>query len=108
MLALTRPSTTSVTSLGYTNKYNKIKSNAVPNKRGVCEAGSFTCFQRYCVTASVVFLIGMAGLFSGSSTSHRKCVHIRKEKKESKKREKAALIAIEGQVSRIPHVGTDI
>jgi hypothetical protein len=49
----------------------------------------------------------MAGLFSGSSTAHRKGVDIRNEKKESKKREKAALVAIEGQAARIPHVGID-
>lgn len=36
MLALTRPSITSFATLGYTNKYNEIKSNAVPSKRDVC------------------------------------------------------------------------
>jgi hypothetical protein len=98
--ALIRPSITSVRTLGYTNKYNKIKSNAVPSRR----LYTLPEVLRYCSSS---FLVGMAGLFSGSSTTHRKCVDIRKEKKENKKREKAALVAIEGQAARIPHVGTD-
>jgi hypothetical protein len=59
------------------------------------------------VAAPVGFLIGMAVLFSGSSTTHRMGVDIRKEKKAIMKREKAALVAIEGQAARIPQPGTD-